>query len=160
MGNRIRAEPLSLDELLRDTGGTESGALVVFAGTVRGAEEGREVVALEYDVHPAMAERVLAAIEEEIAGRDGIAACRIVHRVGAVPAGEPSVYVVVRGRHRPEAFEAAREGIDRVKREAPIWKTILHPDGSRTAGRESVPLGLGILPRTPAPSAASARNRG
>jgi hypothetical protein len=28
-----------------------------------------------------------------------------------------------------------------VKREAPIWKTILHADGTSTPGRESVALG-------------------
>jgi molybdopterin synthase catalytic subunit len=138
---RIREGALSLDELLEDTRGAGSGALVVFGGTTRGSEEGEDVAALEYDVHLAMAERVLGKIEEEISGREGILACRIVHRIGSVPTGEPSVYVVVRGRHRPEAFEAAREGLDRVKREAPRWKTIVHADGSRIPGRESVPLG-------------------
>jgi molybdopterin synthase catalytic subunit len=117
------------------------------------------VVALEYDVHGPMAERVLREIEEEIASREGILACRIVHRVGSVPAGEPSVYVVVRGRHRPEAFQAARDGIDRVKREAPIWKTILHADGSRTPGREAVPLRPGRAPEAPLEASPGARNR-
>jgi molybdopterin synthase catalytic subunit len=69
-----------------------------------------------------MAERTLRRIEGEICALEGVLSCRIVHRVGEVRAGEISVYVVVRARHRPEAFAAAREGIDRVKAEAEIWK--------------------------------------
>ena len=48
------------------------------------------------------------------------AACE--HRVGEVPLSEPSVAVAVSAPHREEAFAGAREIIDRVKAEAPIWK--------------------------------------
>ena len=36
--------------------------------------------------------------------------------------GEPSVIVAVSAGHRGEAFAGAREAIDRIKAEAPIWK--------------------------------------
>lgn len=139
---RLQEGPLSLDALLDETSGVDAGALVVFAGTVRAEDAGEDIAALEYDVHREMAEKAIRTIEEEIAARPGILACRIVHRVGIVSPGEPSVYVVVRGRHRPEAFEAARAGIDRVKAEAPIWKEDIHPDGRRTAhtGADATPL--------------------
>jgi molybdopterin synthase catalytic subunit len=39
-----------------------------------------------------------------------------------VPLGEPSVIVCVSAAHREEAFAGAREAIDRIKAEAPIWK--------------------------------------
>jgi molybdopterin synthase catalytic subunit len=39
-----------------------------------------------------------------------------------VPAGEASVLVAASAPHRPEAFAGAREAIDRIKAEAPIWK--------------------------------------
>ena len=39
-----------------------------------------------------------------------------------MPLGEPSVIVAASSAHRPEAFEAARAAIDRIKAEAPIWK--------------------------------------
>ena len=104
---------------------------MVFSGNVRAVDHGMEVAALDYDVHRPMAEEAIRRIEDEIVERAGILACRIVHRVGYVPAGESSVYVVVRGRHRPEAFEAAREGIERVKKEVPIWKEDVQSDGSR-----------------------------
>jgi molybdopterin synthase catalytic subunit len=78
-----------------------------------------------------MAETAIRRIEEDIVLREGVLACRIVHRVGPVAAGESSVYVVVRGRHRPEAFEAAREGIESEKGAVPIWKEDVHLDGTR-----------------------------
>ncbi len=131
MTDRIQDGALSIDDLLRETSEVDAGALVIFGGTIRAIDEGRDVAALDYDVHRAMAEKATRRIEEEITEREGVLACRIVHRVGYVPAGEDSVYVVVRARHRPEAFEAAKDGIDRVKREVPIWKEEIHPDGSR-----------------------------
>jgi molybdopterin synthase catalytic subunit len=39
-----------------------------------------------------------------------------------VPLGEASVIVAVSAAHRGEAFAGAREAIDRIKAEAPIWK--------------------------------------
>ncbi len=131
MGNRIQEESLSLEALIRETGDVDDGALVIFSGNVRAVDRGVEVAALDYDVHHSMAEHAIRCIEDEIVQRDGVLSCRIVHRVGTVPAGESSVYVVVRGRHRPEAFEAAREGIERVKKEVPIWKEDVRADGSR-----------------------------
>ena len=142
MSERVRDEPLSLDELLEETAGVDAGALAIFGGTIRAADDGRRISALDYDVHREMAEKAIRRIEGEIEAREGVLACRIVHRVGTVPAGEPSVYVVVRARHRPEAFAAARDGIDRVKAEAPIWKEEVHPDGGRRpfAPSEGTPL--------------------
>ena len=46
----------------------------------------------------------------------------VEHRVGDVPLSEPSVIVAASSPHRGEAFTGAREVIDRVKAEAPIWK--------------------------------------
>lgn len=133
-GRRIQETPLSLDSLLDETGGVDGGALVVFGGIVRGRDKGREISALDYDFHPAMAEVAIRRIEEELSGMRGVLSCRIVHRVGTVEAGEASVYVVVRARHRPEAFAAAREGIERLKVEVPIWKEDLYAaDGAVSA---------------------------
>lgn len=131
MAERITSGHLSPEELIRETAGADDGALVVFSGNVRRRDRGDDIAALDYDVHREIAEAAIRRIEEEITRRDGVLACRIVHRVGLVPAGESSVLVVVRGRHRAEAFDAAREGIDRVKREAPIWKEDVFQDGRR-----------------------------
>jgi molybdopterin synthase catalytic subunit len=42
--------------------------------------------------------------------------------VGRVGLGEASVVVAASAAHRPEAFAGAREIIDRIKAEAPIFK--------------------------------------
>jgi len=140
MVSRISDAPLSLDLLLRETDGADAGALVVFSGTVRASDAGMDVVALDYEVHRDMAEAAIRRIEADLLSRKGILACRIVHRVGSVGAGEPSVHVVVRARHRTEGFTVAREAIDRVKNEVPIWKTDVFADGTRSPSASTVPL--------------------
>jgi molybdopterin synthase catalytic subunit len=46
----------------------------------------------------------------------------IRHRTGELAIGEASVVVAVSAPHRAEAFEACRHGIERLKRDVPIWK--------------------------------------
>ena len=69
-----------------------------------------------------MAEQKIEAILRECADRHGLAAAAAEHRVGSAPLGESSVIVSVSAAHRAEAFAGAREAIDRIKSEAPIWK--------------------------------------
>ena len=59
------------------------------------------------------------------------------HRVGTVPLREPSVVVAVAAAHRGPAFAAAREAIDRIKAEAPIWKREV--EGERAEWVEGAP---------------------
>jgi molybdopterin synthase catalytic subunit len=73
-----------------------------------------------------MAEIVAAAID-----RHGLCGAAAEHRVGEVPLGEPSVVVAVSAAHRDGAFAGAREIIDRIKAEAPIWKKELEGDEAR-----------------------------
>ena len=97
-------------------GDPAAGAIVTFQGVTR------EVELLEYEAYAEMAEERIAAILRDCAERHGLRAVAAEHRVGAVPLGEPSVIVAVSAAHRGEAFAGAREAIDRIKAEAPIWK--------------------------------------
>ena len=63
----------------------------------------------------------------------------IVHRLGDVPVGEPSVAIAVASAHRQAAYEASRTALERLKREVPIWKREHYADG-RVAWREEEPL--------------------
>lgn len=126
----ITEAPLSLDELLRETADVSCGALVVFGGTVREQNEGREVSGMSYDAHVRLAATTLAALEREARERFGVPQCRAMHRVGALALGETSVYVVVRSPHRPAAFEAGRWLIDTLKERLPVWKQEHYVDGS------------------------------
>lgn len=130
----LSAEPLDVPSLVARIRRPECGAIVVFEGTTRSPSEGREVVRLEYEAYEARAERQLRAFAEEVGERYGCAGVVAVHRTGVVPIGEPSVVVAAASPHRPEAFAAARELIDRVKAEAAIWKKEIFADGEAWAG--------------------------
>ena len=56
-----------------------------------------------------------------------------------VPLGEPSVIVAVSAPHRSEAFAGAREAIDRIKAEAPVWKVEVLADGTSRRVEGSLP---------------------
>ena len=112
----IREEPLSLDRLAARVRDPRAGAVVTFSGVTR------EVERLEYESYAEMAEQRMAEIAAEAVERHGLCAAAVEHRVGDVPLSEPSVIVAVSAPHRGEAFAGAREIIDRVKAEAPIWK--------------------------------------
>jgi molybdopterin synthase catalytic subunit len=113
---RVTREPLSLDALARRVRDPRAGAVVTFQGVTR------EVERLEYEAYAEMAEPKLAEIARGAVERHGLCAAAVEHRVGDVPLSEPSVAVAVSAAHRGEAFAGAREIIDRVKAEAPIWK--------------------------------------
>jgi MoaE-MoaD fusion protein len=113
---RITDQPLSLETLSQAVGRRGAGAIVIFQGTTR------DVDRLEYEAYREMAERRIAAIMRDCVERHRLEAAAAEHRVGAVPLGDPSVIVAVSAAHRGEAFAAAREAIDRIKAEAPIWK--------------------------------------
>jgi molybdopterin synthase catalytic subunit len=99
-----------------------TGAAVVFLGLVRGEEGGARIEALDYEVFQRMAERQLDLLFDEIERRWPIESVRLVHRVGAVPVGAPSLWVEVAAGHRAEAFAACQWLIDELKRVVPIWK--------------------------------------
>ncbi|HEX6460011.1 MAG TPA: molybdenum cofactor biosynthesis protein MoaE [Thermoleophilaceae bacterium] len=113
---RVTADPLELDPLVARVRDPRAGAVVVFEGVTR------EVEKLEYEAYVEMAEEKMAAIVAEAVERHGLCAAAAEHRVGHVPLSEPSVAVAVSAPHRGEAFAGAREIIDRLKAEAPIWK--------------------------------------
>jgi MoaE-MoaD fusion protein len=113
---RVSAEPLVLDALATRVRDPRAGAVVTFSGVTR------EVERLDYDAYAEMAEERMAAIAAEALAGHGLCAAAVEHRIGDVPLSEPSVIVAVSAPHRGEAFAGAREIIDRVKAEAPIWK--------------------------------------
>lgn len=96
--------------------------MVVFWGAVRGTEDGREILGIEYEAHRAMAEHQMRMVAEAAAEKFGTREIFVRHRLGFVPAGEPSVVVRVTSGHRGGAFGASQWIIDELKRVVPIWK--------------------------------------
>jgi molybdopterin synthase catalytic subunit len=76
-----------------------------------------------------MAVKMMAEIGREILGTHAIGRIAMVHRLGRLQIGEASVVIVVTAPHRKPAFEAALEGINRLKRLVPIWKKEHFADG-------------------------------
>jgi molybdopterin converting factor subunit 1 len=107
----------------------EDGAFVNFEGVARNNTKGRPTVYLEYECYEPMAVKVMAEIGGEIANSFAIGRIAMVHRLGRIGIGETSVAVVVTAPHRKPAFEAALEGINRLKRTVPIWKKEYFVDG-------------------------------
>ncbi len=114
------------DELQRG----EDGAVIVFEGIVRNNTKGRATRYLEYECYEPMALAGLARIGREIAAERAIGRIALIHRLGRLEIGEASVAVVVTAPHRKPAFDAALDGINRLKREVPIWKKEFFEDGA------------------------------
>lgn len=140
---RVTEKPLSLEALSQSVGRPEAGAIVSFQGVTR------EVERLDYEAYREMAERRMADILEECVSRHGLLAAAAEHRVGAVALGEPAVIVAVSAPHREEAFAGAREAIDRIKAEAPIWKREVGHDGEARWVEGEAPLVEGEAPLEP-----------
>jgi MoaE-MoaD fusion protein len=128
---RVSAEPLSLDSVAARVRDPRAGAVVTFSGVTRDVER------LEYEAYAEMAEERMAEIAAAAVERHGLCAAAVEHRVGDVPLSEPSVIVAASAPHRGEAFAGAREIIDRVKAEAPIWKKEIEGGEGRWVEGES-----------------------
>ena len=115
-GGAVVDRPLSLDALVQRVRDPRAGAVVTFAGVTRVVDH------LDYEAYADMAAERIDAIVAEAVQRHGLCAAAADHRIGRVALGEPSVIVAASAPHRPEAFAGAREIIDRIKAEAPIFK--------------------------------------
>ena len=119
--------PIDVDRVVRSVEDPGFGAVVVFLGTVRNHHAGRQVEKLTYSAYRRMAVDTLARIVSDLES-SGLRAS-IVHRLGEVPMGEPSVVIAVGSPHRAAAYEASRTALERLKAEVPIWKREHYAEG-------------------------------
>ena len=117
----LTESPLALPE---PAGDSQAGAVVVFWGAVRATEEGREIAGIDYEANRAMAEHQMQIVGTSAAEKFATREIFMRHRIGFVPAGEPSVVIRVTSGHREAAFAASQWIMDELKRVVPIWK---HP---------------------------------
>ncbi|OGO49796.1 MAG: molybdopterin converting factor subunit 1 [Chloroflexi bacterium RBG_16_68_14] len=127
---RVTSEPLDPQRLVEAVRRDESGAVALFYGVARNHSEGRRVSALEYDAYPAMAERKLREVADEVRARWPITGIGVWHRTGRLAIGETSLLVAVSAAHRQQAFEACQYAVDRIKQIVPIWKKEIWEDGA------------------------------
>lgn len=98
------------------------GADIRFLGVVRHLEDGREISGIDYTCYEPMANQMLRrlCVEMTAAARDH--RVLIHHRIGFVPAGEPSLIIRVQAPHTAEGFALCQEYLKRIKKTVPIWK--------------------------------------
>lgn len=99
-----------------------AGAILLFEGIVRPAEDGRAISALEYEVYRPMAENQLERLAREMIAGHGLLAIYVEHSQGIVPANDCSFRLQIASAHRREGMRAMAEFIDRMKQDVPIWK--------------------------------------
>lgn len=125
----ISHEPLNcvaLENLVRDP---QAGAFVSFVGWVRDHNDGRKVLALEYESYEVMANQEGERIVKQVCAEFNVLHAICAHRVGQLALGEVAVWVGVSAAHRAEAFRACQAIIDHVKHTVPIWKKEHYANG-------------------------------
>lgn len=134
---RLSEKPLDVNEVVREVERNEAGAIATFIGTTRERSRGRDVLYLEYEAYPGMAEKTMAELADELKARYGILDVAIHHRVGRVGIGELSVVIAVSGAHRGDTLAACRDAIDRLKVSVPLWKKEVYEGGEEWIGQGS-----------------------
>jgi MoaE-MoaD fusion protein len=119
----VTGEDLDVDAVRRLVGDPSAGGTVVFIGTTR------DVPSLEYEAYADMAREQIAVLAAAAAIDHDLAAVAVSHRTGTVALGEPSIVVAASAAHRGQAFSGARQLLDAVKAQAPIWKREHPEDG-------------------------------
>ncbi len=127
---RISTTPIHPAELKPLLSDAHAGACVEFEGWVRNHNEGRPVLALDYEAFAPLAEKEGERILAEAKTKFPICEAVCVHRVGSLAIGDLAVWVGVSSAHRGAAFDACRYIIDEAKARVPIWKKEHYADGS------------------------------
>ncbi|MET7592896.1 molybdenum cofactor biosynthesis protein MoaE [Streptomyces sp. NPDC005534] len=130
----LTGEPLRVDPLLDAVSAPGRGGVVVFVGTVRNEHEGRGVTQLHYEAYHSMVLRALNSIIDRCEQAAEGVKVAVAHRVGTLQIGDAAVVIAAAAPHRAEAFSAARDCIELLKQEVPIWKKEFSPDGSEWVG--------------------------
>ncbi|MEM8932869.1 MAG: molybdenum cofactor biosynthesis protein MoaE [Acidobacteriota bacterium] len=125
-------DPIDVDAVRRAVEADDCGAVLLFLGTVRDHHAGRAVARLIYTAYRSMAETTLGRIVAELEASADRLRVAIVHRLGDVPVGEPSVVIAVASPHRQASYDASRTALERLKTEVPIWKREVYADGEVT----------------------------
>lgn len=118
----LSSTPIEKYNLRQLLGCSQAGAMTSFEGRVRNFNDGKTVVALEYQADEELAVNEAEIIFEEAKKQFNVIDIKCFHRTGKLNVGEMSVWVGVLSAHRDEAFKACRYVIDEIKKRLPIWK--------------------------------------
>ena len=133
---KITESKINEEEITASVRNDDSGAVITFLGTARRSSKGREVIHLEYDAYPEMAESKIKEIIAELIDKYKIKDAAFIHRIGKVELGDTIVIIAISAPHSKEAFEASRYAVQRLKSVVPIWKKEVWADGEEWIGYE------------------------
>jgi MoaE-MoaD fusion protein len=140
----LSAAPIAVESCRRRVSHESCGAAIVFVGSTRDSNRGKDVVELEYEAFAAMAGPEMARIFERCVAEHGSPndpakklRMLCVHRTGKVELGEPSVVIAVASPHRAAAFDACRFLIEELKKSLPVWKKERYVGGEHWIGDRS-----------------------
>lgn len=108
-----------------------TGAAVTFLGVVRDFSKGEDIVKLDFEHYPGMAEKELNRLEEAAKEKFDILESLVIHRFGEITVNENIVLIIVTSMHREVAFDACEWMIDELKKRIPIWKNEFAASGRR-----------------------------
>src|SRR5947207_14192288 len=111
---KIQPDPIDPAGVIAFVSDPRAGGVGVFLGTTRAERhaDGRELIALDYEAYTDMAMKQLQQLAADARKRWPIIKLALVHQIGRVPLGKPSVVIAVACPHRGEAFDACRWLID------------------------------------------------
>ena len=127
IGNDVVNEAIDLHASNKTRGGH-----AIFLGQVRDdLINDKKVLEIDYSAYEAMVGQETDKIKAEIRKKyEDVQGIFIKHSIGAVKAGEMSLFVLVSAGHRVEAFHALEDTVNMVKARVPVWKKELLDDGS------------------------------
>ena len=126
---KVTTDPLQIKDVYAKALDHSSGAVNIFAGTVRNATQSKEVIRLEYEAYEQMAVKEMENIARQAQSKWPVNSIVIHHRQGILNVGDAAVLIAVCTPHRKESFEACQYIIDTLKQKVPIWKKEVFKDG-------------------------------
>ena len=106
------------------------GAMASFVGSMRERNADNLVQSMKLEHYPAMTQSWLDKLCSQAMEHWQLSDILVVHRYGELAPGDDIVLVACWSPHRASAFDACRDTMERLKRDAPFWKL------ERTAGGE------------------------
>ena len=125
----LSKDPLEHLNLKQGLLSNASGGFACFEGWVRNHNDGKNVIALEYEAFDKLCETEAEKIFIEAQQKFDVIKMKCVHRTGKLKVGDMAVWVGVSAPHRDDAFKACRYIIDEVKKRLPIWKKEYYENG-------------------------------
>lgn len=118
-----------LERLSKDSSKEGCGALVMFMGFVKGLVNDEPVNKLIYEAYENFALSKMREIGNDTLKNFRVRDVVVIHRIGDLRPGDPTIYIFVTARERSEAFRAAEYVLERVKHEVPISKLEIRENG-------------------------------